>query len=153
MSVKACFTLNIEPFSINRMSYRDKTRLTADYREWQKRFFMQLAKDVPQSELAKVREVFDPAKHRFAVKLTHYYPVLLNKDGAINAHTEDLSNIEKPEIDLIFLAKYFPLPVPYGAPNLNTDDRHIISLVSRKVQSPAGEKANKIKVEIRIVSA
>lgn len=151
MALKASFTLQIEPFSINRVHYRDKRYMTTDYKAWQKRFFMQLSSEECQLQLAPLREAFDPLRHRFIVKLTAYYPTLLNKDGAINAHTEDLSNFEKPLIDLLFLPKFNVQCVPYGCPNLNADDRHIISLTSRKKQSP--EHRQTLRVEIRLVEA
>lgn len=150
MPVTARFTLNIEPFSINRTHYRDKRYLTPDYKNWQMRLFTQLALPHIQAELEKIRAVFDPIKHRFVVKLTSYYPVLLNKAGEINSHTEDLSNTEKQTVDCLFLPKYHVLPTPYGAPNINADDKSIVRLISSKKQ--ATSRTNSIEICIRIIS-
>jgi len=51
----------------------------------------------------------------------------------------DVSNMKKPLIDLIFLPKYFNQKPPYGAKNLNIDDKYITDLSSKKRISPTDE--------------
>jgi hypothetical protein len=87
-----------------------------------------------KKKLKELRQHFDPMKHVYKVDLTFFYPkhVLYRKDGGISARAHDLSNVEKPLIDLVFLPMFYDRPSPYGAKNLNIDDKYIIDLRSRK---------------------
>lgn len=148
--MRANFELNIAPFSINAMYSRDKRYKSALYRQWEMRFISQLRKKTAQAQIQKIREAYRPGD-TFAVKLTYHYHKFYNKQGMITAHVEDLSNTEKITLDLLFLPKYHVLPEPYGAPNVNVDDRFITSLVSRKMQ--AKDPEDKIVVTIKLISA
>ncbi len=130
------------------MYCRDMRYKSAGYKEWSMRFISQLRKKTAQAEIQKIREAYEPGDV-FAVKFTHWYKRFHNKDGMVSAHTEDLSNTEKLTVDLLFLSKYHVLPEPYGAPNLNIDDRYIVSLLSRKRANKDPE--DKIQVEIRLL--
>jgi hypothetical protein len=87
-----------------------------------------------KKKLKELRQYFDPKKHVYKVDLTFFYPkhVLHKKEGGISARAHDLSNVEKPLIDLIFLPMFYDRPSPYGAKNLNIDDKYITDLRSRK---------------------
>ncbi len=146
----ARFELNISPFSVNAMYCRDKRYKSQAYKQWEMRFIVQLRKKTAQAQIQKIREAYRPGD-KFAVKLTCYYYRFLNKQGLISAHTEDLSNVEKPILDILFLSKYHVLPEPYGAPNINADDRFIVSLTSRKLQ--AKDPEDKICIAIRLIKA
>lgn len=130
----AKFTVNLSPLSLNAMYCRDMRYKSARYKTWQMSFIMQLWKLESQTQMKKLREAYCEGDS-FAVRLTFNYAKFLNKAGLITAHTEDLTNVEKPIVDLIFGAKFHVLPEPYGVPNLNVDDRFIVSLLSRKRQS------------------
>lgn len=146
----ARFELSINAFSVNNVYCRDRRYKTSAFKEWEMRFITQLRRKTPQEQLQKIREAFQLGD-KFAVKLTFFYKRFLNKDGFISAHVEDLSNVEKAAIDILFLGKYHVLPEPYGAPNINADDRYIISLLSRKQASKDPE--DKIRIEIRLIKA
>lgn len=142
------FSLAIEPFSINNVSYKNKQFKTADYRQWEQRTFTKLAMAEPQAALKKLREAFDPKQHAFAVKFTFNRPGFFTSKGEISAQSMDLSNVEKQLLDVLFLPKFNNLPVPYGAPNINADDKFVISLQSRKKFGPA----ERIDISIALIN-
>ena len=116
------------------MFCRDKRHKTIEAQEWSCSVLVALALKENKKKLKELRQHFDPMKHVYKVDLTFFYPkhVLYRKDGGISARAHDLSNVEKPLIDLIFLPMFYDRPSPYGAKNLNIDDKYIIDLRSRK---------------------
>ena len=129
------FDLKVEPFSVNRMYYRDKRHKTAEYRDWEKTVFSAMSAPDVQQKLKAAREYFDESKHFLSVKFVFCFPdsVLFNAKGLISSRAEDLSNTEKPLLDLICLPKYHVQAFPYGVPNLNLDDKQVLKLTSLKV--------------------
>lgn len=148
---KASFYLPIEPFSVNRMHSRDRRFKTQDYKDWELAFISALANKHPQEQLQKLREAFDASKHGFVVKLNFQYPatILFNKQGLISSRAEDLSNVEKPLVDLLFLPKVHVQSFPWGCPNVNADDKHILRLTSSKSSSP--DEKHYIHISIALV--
>jgi len=132
--VRRVITLKLKPFSINAMFCRDKRHKTIEAQEWSCSILVALALKENKKKLKELRQYFDPKKHVYKVDLTFFYPkhVLHKKEGGISARAHDLSNIEKPLIDLIFLPMFYDRPSPYGAKNLNIDDKYIVDLRSRK---------------------
>jgi hypothetical protein len=116
------------------MFCRDKRHKTIEAQEWSCSVLVALALKENKKKLKELRQHFDPMKHVYKVDLTFFYPkhVLYRKDGGISARAHDLSNVEKPLIDLVFLPMFYDRPSPYGAKNLNIDDKYIIDLRSRK---------------------
>ena len=110
----------------------------------------QLSSDEHLLKFELLRAKFDPLKHDYHVDICVTYPkaVYFNKQGLISAKTQDLSNIEKPIIDLIFLPKYYTESSPNGCLNLNCDDRFVTKMSSAKV---AGD-SDSIRITISIVS-
>ncbi len=150
--MRRSFILNIEPFSLNAKFCRDLRYTSSGYKQWTMRFFTQMDKKTAQMAMKELREVFDLKKHAYSVRMTAYYPRFYTKEGTISATTEDITNWEKLAVDHLFLPKNHVLPVPYGCPNLNVDDKHIVQLTSRKRPAVIGEKQTYIKVEIAIVN-
>lgn len=146
------FNLALEPFSVNRTYYRDRRHKTQDFRDWELSAVQSLSVLFVQQQLQKIREAFDPKLHAFMVRLNFQYPanVLYNKAGEISSRAEDLSNIEKTLIDVLFLPKYHVQPRPYGVPNVNADDKHILRLVSCKSVSPSPQY--NIAVSIAVIT-
>ena len=116
------------------MFCRDKRHKTIEAQEWSCSVLVALALKENKKKLKELRQYFDPMKHVYKVDLTFFYPkhVLFRKDGGISARAHDLSNVEKPLIDLVFLPMFYDRPSPYGAKNLNIDDKYIVDLRSRK---------------------
>ena len=132
--MRRVITLKLKPFSINAMFCRDKRHKTIEAQEWSCSVLVALALKENKKKLKELRQHFDPKKHVYKVDLTFFYPkhVLFRKDGGISARAHDLSNVEKPLIDLVFLPMFYDRPSPYGAKNLNIDDKYIVDLRSRK---------------------
>ena len=132
--MRRVITLKLKPFSINAMFCRDKRHKTIEAQEWSCSVLVALALKENKKKLKELRQYFDPKKHVYKVDLTFFYPkhVLHKKEGGISARAHDLSNVEKPLIDLIFLPMFYDRPSPYGAKNLNIDDKYITDLRSRK---------------------
>ena len=132
------------------MFCRDKRHKTIEAQEWSASILVALALKENKKKLKELRQHFDYKKHVYKVDLTFFYPkhVLHTKEGPISARAHDLSNVEKPLIDLIFLPMFYDRPSPYGAKNLNIDDKYITHLVSKKRVG----KSFKIKVSIQIKS-
>ena len=116
------------------MFCRDKRHKTIEAQEWSCSVLVALALKENKKKLKELRQYFDPMKHVYKVDLTFFYPkhVLYRKDGGISARANDLSNVEKPLIDLVFLPMFYDRPSPYGAKNLNIDDKYVTDLRSRK---------------------
>lgn len=146
------FELALEPFSVNRTYYRDRRHKTQDFRDWEVAAVNALNKQQVQQELQKIREKFDPSQHAFIVKFKFQYPkaVLYNKAGQISSRAEDLSNIEKPLLDVLFLPKYHVQTFPWGCPNVNADDKYVLRLVSEK--SASADDKHHIHVSIAIIN-
>ena len=144
------FTLKLEPFSVNRMYYRDRRHKSQDYRDWELAVLQAMRATSVQQELAKIRDAYNEALHYFEVELNYVFPkeVLYNKKGLLSSRAEDLTNIEKPLIDLLFLPKIHIQPAPYGVPNLNTDDKNILKLVSCKSAGTSYEIQIKIALHL-----
>ena len=132
--MRRLITLKLKPFSINAMFCRDKRHKTIEAQEWSCSVLVALALKENKKKLKELRQYFDPKKHVYKVDLTFFYPkhVLHKKEGGISARAHDLSNVEKPLIDLVFLPMFYDRPSPYGAKNLNIDDKYIVDLRSRK---------------------
>lgn len=144
--MKIEFFLPLEPFSVNAMYYRDKRHKTQAFRDWELRVMQALNSDDVQQKLHKLRTDFKQDRHCFAVEFCFQFPNLLNKAGDISSRCEDLSNVEKPLLDLLFLPKYHVQDFPYGVKNVNCDDKHVLSLKSTKVIGPSG-----IGIKIKLI--
>ena len=143
--------LPLKPFSINAMYYgNSKHGKTQDAREWSYNVFYILSKEENAQKLRRLREEFNPKKHCYRVRISAYFPEseYFNKSGTMSAKCFDISNFEKPLIDLIFLEKYMYLDSPYGAQNLGTDDRYIRSLYSEKL--PTKQDSHWMEVQLEI---
>lgn len=124
--------LPVAPYSINAYYGRDKRHKLPQAREWEQHVFHALSAEYPQRMLKELREAYIAGKHSWSIRLTAFYPNFYTKSGNISNHTHDITNWEKPLVDLLFSPRYHDAPYPYGAPNLNCDDRFLVSLYSRK---------------------
>ncbi len=133
------------------MYYGDGRNKTQAAREWSYRIMHQLSLPQNQEQLEKIRASFDRNKHCFQLSMRALYPknILYKKDGTISAKSMDLTNWEKPLVDLLFLPKYFDVPSPYGCKNINCDDKYVTSMYSTKAVSESGTHKIEITVKIR----
>lgn len=136
--MRESFRLTGKPFSVNAMFYRDARTKTQDWREWSAQVFHQLSTESNLKKLSNLRNAFDPALHHVHVTLTVYYKrdLFYNRSGEVSAKTMDITNFEKPLVDLFCDNRYFETAYPYGCQNLNINDKYITQLLSRKLSGP-----------------
>jgi hypothetical protein len=145
--MRAKFSLNVKALSINSMYYNNRNHgKTADAKAWTAQVCAELNRF--SELLAKFRETFDSSKHAYVVHLEYETPKMFNAKGVISAQSLDISNWEKPLIDLIFIESNYGDGI-YQSLNLNTDDRFITTLVSRKKYG----LAYKINVTLKLIKA
>lgn len=146
------FVLNVKPFSINQLFYRDGKRKTQEARNWEITVFDALNTAEHLASMAILRQDFDAKLHAFEIELTCFYPAELfrTKEGNISSRTQDITNWEKPLVDLIFLDRYSFSAPPFGVANIQIDDKFIVSMLSQKKSHT--ESRTKIEVIIRRVS-
>lgn len=118
--MKHSFTLQIKAFSINAYHYSDKRHKTAEARAWEEQV-LALLQD--EKLLVDMADMWRKSGGTFRVHMTFGYPqhLFYNKAGAVSSKTFDLSNTEKPLLDLIFNR------------TMDVDDKHVVVLHSRKV--------------------
>lgn len=155
--MKKTLNLQIKSFSINSMynggsSSKGKTRAA---KEWTYQVFFELSKSENKQVLKELREAFNPEENYYSISLIYLFPrkKLFTKENQISSSSHDLSNIEKPLIDCIFLPKHFKEEPPFGAENLNIDDKYICELVSKKMLSNDEEHYAIVDIEIKDLTA
>ena len=137
--------LELKTASINSLYYANvRHGKTKAAKEWTLDVFRQLRKY--ETELTELREYFEPANHVYGVSMKILIPehVLFTKAGELTSLVHDLSNVEKPLIDLLFLPKHFN-----ECPQLNVDDRYLCYLRSAKVPT---KNSYGIELTIEILS-
>lgn len=127
--------LAVKPFSINAMYYSHRQIKTQEARKWSYEVFSQLDSPKNLKIMSQIRESFNKKEHFFHIDLTAFYPKkrLLTKAGEISAKSIDLTNWEKPIVDLLFLPKHQINSAPFGVQNIGVDDKYICSMSSQKV--------------------
>lgn len=134
--VKKVLNLPLKTVSVNSTHFANKSHgLRPEAKEWLYAVFYNLSLPGAKEALADLRAAFDPAVHGYSVDIRVGAPkdVLYNKAGGLSSRMHDLSNIEKPLIDALFLPKFFGTNVPYECENLNVDDKYLVRLSSEKV--------------------
>jgi hypothetical protein len=126
------FFLPLEPFSVNRTYSRDKRFKTSAFKAWEIAAFEAIGCAEPQRQLKELREFTAGKTFVYSVEFAFHCPRLITKSGTISNQVEDLSNVEKPLLDVLFLPKVHIQLYPYGVKNVNCDDRYVTKLVSSK---------------------
>ncbi len=113
------FTLPTAAFSVNAYRYSRGFAKTKEARIYEERILDMLDEHKTLHDMA---DVFRAQGGAFRVSITCQYPkhVFYNQAGHISAKTFDLSNVEKPILDLVFCNF------------MDTDDRFVTELVSKK---------------------
>lgn len=136
--------LPIKPYSVNAYFYGNRSIKRREAVEWEASIIEFLRNKDIQKKISKFRESFDATKHSLSINIITTYPkdILYTKKGMLSSRAFDISNTEKPLIDVIFLAKYSTNTTK----NLEIDDKYITSMKSEKV---AGEDYN-ISIKIQL---
>jgi len=142
--MKERILISHKPFSVNAMTFKDKTKKTPQYREWHLQIQNYLKSESSQDSFTRLRDYFDPKKHYYSVNITFYYPqhILFTEKGHLSSRAHDCSNIEKPLIDILFLPSHFK-----DCNNLNIDDKYIADLTSKK----RATESHLIEIEFEIL--
>ena len=130
-------------FSVNDYYYGNrKYGKKADAKSWEHQVNWVLKEYT--DEFAEFKKTFDDNQHGLRVTITHLYSNFFLKSGKLNKKLFDLSNTEKPLLDLILNPVNYG-QAPYKSPNLQIDDCHVLSLHSFK---RPGEDAVIVDIEL-----
>ncbi len=142
----------IEPISINKVHCRDVRYYTVAFREFAANVLHHLNSPRNQKAIAGIQESFNPQENYFRVTMKSYYPreQMFTKADAISSKTQDVSNIEKPLIDVVFTKKFHGSDTVMKGKNINIDDKYIKALTS--LQLVGDSHLIELTVEIRPLS-
>ena len=130
--------LHVQPISVNSMYYNDR-RLgkTKDAQSWSDQVLYGLRKY--EEQITKFTAQFNKKDHVLAAHMISYSPLdfFYTKTGEMSGRLVDITNWEKPTIDLLLLPKFYGTNYPKQAINLNIDDRYLRKLTSEKLPSDA----------------
>lgn len=139
---------DLKPFSVNASYVRtfNGVRKSSGASEYSAQIFNVISRESEAAKLQELQSKFDPKEHCYKLKITAYYPEAeyYTKKHELSSKTIDISNAEKLIVDCLFLPKFNEEPFPYGARNLNCDDRYLVEMTSRKLG------ANKRLIEVTI---
>ena len=123
------------PFSVNRLYYANKFTRTREAREWGNKIFESLNEEYNQSQIKIFQKEFVKDRDVALIWLTYWQPKskFFTKAGTVSRFSMDLTNVEKPLVDLLCDAKYSIRECPEGAPNLRIDDKNIVNCNSYKL--------------------
>jgi len=132
------------------MYYGKNFGKTKEAREWSHKVFHYLSLEDNHRKLLALKKNFNPFNNFYRVELTAFYPEkqIITAKGQLSARSIDLSNWEKPLIDLIFLPKHIQKKPPYGCENLEMDDRYIGQMTSKKTVSKTDDFYIEATIEI-----
>lgn len=143
------FTLQAPPFSLNKAYYKRSFTRTAACREWGDAILLQLQDDAIQAQFAALKASFETG-HSLHVNLVFHIPQckFYTKKGDLSRRAQDLSNVEKLLIDLIFDPRFEGRFIDgQEIFNLSMDDKYITLLVSEKVPT---EREHRIDIDISL---
>lgn len=128
--IEVSISIPLPAISINRWTGASKRFISSEARNWIQNVQHALSGPQTQQQLALLRDSFKPKKHSFLVSLAFVVPEkdFYNKQGLYSSRTCDLSNVEKPIIDLLFLERHETA----GYKNISWDDKYISELFSTK---------------------
>lgn len=133
--------LPFKAYSVNDYFYNDRKHgKRKEAREWEHKVNWELQK----YDFSELRNSFDAKKHALKVTITFYYSNFFTKSGKLNSKIYDLSNCEKPLLDLLLNPVNFG-PAPFMSPNLNIDDCKVVELLCYK---RPGNDSVAIKIEV-----
>jgi hypothetical protein len=138
--------LSIKPYSVNKYFYGNRAVKRRETVQWETCVVELLRPEQYQSAFEELKEQFDPTKHCFHVEIQCHYPreILFTKKLMLSSKAFDITNVEKPLIDVLFLEKYATTTVK----NIGIDDKYITKLTSEKLPS----EKHKIIINIQLKS-
>jgi hypothetical protein len=122
----------IEPFSINKAYYKKTFTRTRECRDWSDDVLAELQTPLNR-EIIRANKVNVHDAKSIHLKLIFFLPedIFYTKKNEISSRKEDLTNIEKLLVDLLFNEKY-------GTINFNRDDKYLTTVISKERPSESG---------------
>ena len=110
--------LPMKAFSVNQVSTRDVRFKTGAYKAWASEFLYRIS----EYDFSELQQAYEKHRGVLSVHIVAIYPeqIYYNSFGKISSKTFDVSNIEKPILDLLFNT------------SLGIDDRNVEWMTSRK---------------------
>lgn len=114
------FRLPIKAFSVNSYYYKNRAMKTKEAREYEQLVLAHLGESA--KGLLALADKWRISGGVFHIAICNNYPatIFYNRHGQISAKTFDVSNIEKPLLDLIFIHY------------MGVDDKHVVAMKSCK---------------------
>jgi Holliday junction resolvase RusA-like endonuclease len=119
------FILPVKAFSINQMSCRDARFKTSAYKDWATAV-LQYIRDLDNYKtLLDIAAEHKAKNGTFSIKIIVHYPFheFFNKSQQVSSKTIDVTNFEKPLVDLIF------------KDIMELNDKYVTEMLSRKEAS------------------
>lgn len=140
------FTIEARGFSVNKAYYKNRQRTQA-CRAWGDSILEQLFKMKDEFNEFNKYVMEDINNQNLTVSLTFCMPKedMFTKKGKVSRRGQDLTNIEKLFIDLLFDKRYNER----GWVNLNLDDTLITRLISEKKVSKSNSYEIRVKISTR----
>lgn len=147
------FVIDSKAFSLNKYLTGNGRFKSQDAVQWEASVIHKLSNPEFLEQFKEFADKFDRTQHRFEVELICYYPrtIFYTKKGEVSGRTFDCSNVEKPIIDILFGESYYNKSHPYGLKNINSDDRAICDLISRK--RPADEHRVEVTIKLHTLNS
>lgn len=132
--MKIKFTLPVSPFSINAFYYARRKIITNEARDWQRNVIYAASAPGIEALFEQFKAAFDQKKHSIAFSVVYNVPEtsFFTKNGIISGHVYDITNFEKPLLDLLMLPKFHGTNPPESFRNMNLDDKFVTELSSVK---------------------
>jgi len=131
------------------MYHKQRSFKTREAIEWSYNVHNLLNRDQDQEKLKRLRNTFDPKSHYYTVEIWAAMPSFFTKKGNISSRTHDVTNFEKPLLDLLTDPKYYNIEPPAGCQNLNVNDKIFCDLISKKRPSKDGQARLIITIGIK----
>ena len=161
--MKIQLRLHSPPISINSAYYKKNNSFNEGSRKWRANFLKELQNDYNQSQLKKLKAVFDPNKHMLRTCFTWSQPIdiILTKAGTLSLRSTDVDNCLKIPTDCVFDKKYCDnwLKLLKGREktlydiislvNLDINDKFIFD--TRSIKQPSNDGLYHCTVDVELV--
>lgn len=135
----------IKPYSVNQYFYGNRAIKKREAVEWERSIIELIRPESIQKKIEDFKKKFNPSLHSLQIDLLFQYPhnILYTKKKQLSSKAFDISNVEKPLIDVICLSKYSTEVTK----NLEIDDKYVKKMTSEKT---SGDTHN-ITVKIQLI--
>lgn len=130
--------IHVAPISVNSMYYGERRHgKRPEAISWSEEVLYSLRKY--EAQITEFTGLFNTKLHVLTAHMISYAPedYFYTKSGEMSGRMVDITNWEKPTIDLLLLPKFHGTNYPKTAINLNIDDRYLRKLTSEKLPSDA----------------